>query len=172
MPSSTGDAHHVNVSGHNAGSPGYETRDVNTRAVLVFLAVLFVVLVVALFVTWLVFRYYSVAEQPPVPASPFADVRELPSGPELEVHARQNLLNAYAKQQQELENYAWEDRNAGIVRIPIERAMDLLIEKGLPVLPAGAGNDAASGSSAPKSGKSAESAPSVSGGEGARGKGQ
>jgi len=166
MPSSMGEAHPVNVSGRDAGSPGYETRDVNTRAVLVFLVVLFLVLVVAFFVTWLVFRYYSVAEQPPVPASPFADVRELPSGPELEVHARQNLLNAYAKQRQELENYAWEDRSAGIVRIPIERAMDLLLQKGLPVLPAGAGNEAASGSSAPKSGKS------VGGGEGTRGKGQ
>ena len=51
---------------------------------------------------------------------------------------REDLQKIYAKQQQELESYAWEDRKAGVVRIPIERAMDLLLEKGLPVMPSGA----------------------------------
>jgi hypothetical protein len=31
-----------------------------------------------------------------------------------------------------LSSYGWVDREAGIVRIPIDRAMDLLAERGLP----------------------------------------
>jgi hypothetical protein len=41
-------------------------------------------------------------------------------------HLRQhedNLLN----------NYGWVDPKAGVVRVPIDRAMDLVLQKGLPV---------------------------------------
>ena len=31
-----------------------------------------------------------------------------------------------------LEHYGWVDKNAGVVRIPVERAIDVLAEKGLP----------------------------------------
>jgi hypothetical protein len=34
-----------------------------------------------------------------------------------------------------LDSYGWVDENAGTVRIPIERAMDLLVQRGLPVRP-------------------------------------
>ncbi len=36
-----------------------------------------------------------------------------------------------------LDHYAWVDQNAGVVRIPIERAIDVLAEKGLPYRQAG-----------------------------------
>jgi len=31
-----------------------------------------------------------------------------------------------------LDSYGWVDRNAGIARIPIDKAMDLVVERGLP----------------------------------------
>ncbi len=46
---------------------------------------------------------------------------------------REDLERILAEQQSKLETYGWEDRQAGTVRIPIERAMDLLVQKGLPV---------------------------------------
>jgi hypothetical protein len=51
------------------------------------------------------------------------------------VNPRQDLLKFRAEQQQALNSYAWEDRDAGTVRIPIDRAMDLLLKKGIPVAP-------------------------------------
>jgi hypothetical protein len=116
-------------------TPGYETRDVNTTAVLGFLVFLLLVLALTMFGVWKLFRHYSAAEHQPVPAFFFENVRQVPSGPDLEVNAREDLLQIYSKQQQELETYSWEDRKAGTVRIPIERAMDLLLQKGLPVVP-------------------------------------
>ncbi len=38
-----------------------------------------------------------------------------------------------AQEHEVLTTYGWMDKNAGVVRIPIERAKDLLIERGLPV---------------------------------------
>ena len=42
------------------------------------------------------------------------------------------LRQLHAREAEMLQGYAWVDRNAGAVRIPIERAMDLVVEKGLP----------------------------------------
>jgi hypothetical protein len=44
-----------------------------------------------------------------------------------ELHAREDLL---------LDHYSWIDRSKGKIRIPIERAMELIAERGLPVAPA------------------------------------
>ena len=43
-----------------------------------------------------------------------------------DMHAREDLL---------LNNYSWIDRSKGTVRIPIERAMELIAQRGLPVAP-------------------------------------
>src|SRR6185369_10648399 len=39
------------------------------------------------------------------------------------------------------ENYGWVDKQAGVARIPIERAKQIIAEKGLPSLPSGAISD-------------------------------
>jgi hypothetical protein len=162
MPSSTDDAGRTGAGATPPSrAPGYETRDANTRGVLGFLAFLFVVLNLVLLGTWSLFRYYAVAERSPVPASSFADQRQLPPAPDLEVNGRVDFQKIYAEQQQELESYAWEDRQAGVVRVPIERAMDLLLQKGLPVMPAATEGQSTAGNLLPKrrvSGASASSA--------------
>jgi len=43
-----------------------------------------------------------------------------------DLHAREDLL---------LDNYTWIDQSKGTVRIPIERAMEIIAQKGLPVAP-------------------------------------
>ena len=44
-----------------------------------------------------------------------------------------NLRAFRDREDAELHSYGWVDRNAGTVRIPIDRAKDLLLERGLPV---------------------------------------
>jgi hypothetical protein len=41
-----------------------------------------------------------------------------------------DLRGYHARQQAALEGYAWVDRDRGLVRIPIERAMDILAARG------------------------------------------
>lgn len=141
MSPNMGESGHGIPAGNSVPGPGYEVQDTNPRAVLWFLVCLFIVICLTLLVTWLMFRHFSVSEVAPPSASSFADVRELPLGPQLQPDPRTNLLATRSKQQQELDSYSWEDRKAGVVRIPIERAMDLLLQKGLPVLPSAAAEE-------------------------------
>jgi hypothetical protein len=115
-------------------APGYETRDANAGGVFAFLVALGIVLVVAGLVSWGLFRFFTAHELDKAASdSPFADTRQLPLGPQLQVNPREDLLRFRQEQEQALETYAWENRSAGTVRVPIEVAMDLLVKKGVPV---------------------------------------
>jgi hypothetical protein len=143
---------------HNASpaAPGYETRDANAGGAFKFLAALGIVLVVAAVTCWGMFRYFSVHELDRATSdSPFADTRQLPLGPQLQVNPRQDWLKFREQQETSLQTYAWENRAAGTVRVPIEEAMELLVKKGLPVQgapqpqPADVNKPAAEGSKKP-----------------------
>lgn len=118
----------------SATTPGYETRDANAGGVFKFLVLLGIVLVVACLACWGLFRYFSAHSVDQAASdSPFADTRQLPLGPQLQVNPREDWLKFREEQEQALETYAWENRTAGTVRVPIEEAMELLVKKGLPV---------------------------------------
>jgi hypothetical protein len=121
---------------HNvpANSPGYETTDANTGGVFKFLIALAIMLIATGITCWGMFRFFSAhAVDNPATDSPFAATRQLPLGPQLQVNPREDWLKFRENQQNSLENYAWENRSAGTVRVPIEVAMELLVKKGVPV---------------------------------------
>lgn len=115
------------------GNRGYETRDANVRSLMVFGLGLFVTLVLLLALMAGVFRYFSKSQSLGPPASPFADLRTLPPQPRLQVEPRMDLEHLRAREDAVLNSYGWVDPRAGIVRMPIDRAMDRLLQKGLPV---------------------------------------
>jgi hypothetical protein len=51
----------------------------------------------------------------------------------------QEISDMHAKEDLLLENYSYIDQSKGTVRIPIERAMELIAERGLPVAPTTSG---------------------------------
>jgi hypothetical protein len=68
----------------------------------------------------------------------------LPNGPEprLLVDEPANLDTLRKHEHQMLTTYGWMDQNAGIVRLPIQRAKELILERGLPVRGAEPARDA------------------------------
>jgi hypothetical protein len=82
----------------------------------------------------------------PVPPSPLIGVRE-PAEPEnapqmfpeprLQVNYANDLQEVRKQWDEELHNYGWKDKKAGVVHIPIEEAMRLTLQRGLPARPAG-----------------------------------
>jgi hypothetical protein len=121
---------------HNAQgtTPGYETRDANAGGVLNFLVALGTVLCVTALVCWGMFRFFSAHDMDrPATDSPFAETRQLPMGPQLQVNPRVDWLKFREDQEKALHAYGWENRTAGTARVPIEDAMDLLVKKGVPV---------------------------------------
>jgi hypothetical protein len=145
----------VNPNGHG----DYERQDIGVAGVLYFLAGL---VVAGLFVYFIVIGIYSYldkrneAEQTPV--SPLVtnaekDTRHLPPDfktdsesadyekylekrfpvPQLETNERTELNKIRLREENTLSTYDYVDKNAGTVRIPIDRAMDLIVQRGLPV---------------------------------------
>ena len=147
-------------------SAGYEQSDVKVTGIVVFLTSLAIFVAVCGVVTWGIGKLFNAHlnqeyTQEYGPNTKWttdtdAQIRQLgnlPTNPELQnkiaemtkrfptprvqtddgnldvadLHAREDLL---------LDNYSWVDRSQGKVRIPIERAMQIIAQKGLPVAPA------------------------------------
>ena len=111
----------------------HETTDASISALVKFCIGLFLLIVAALFGMRLMFNYFNTTQQLGPPASPFAESQASPPGPRLQIHPARDLKQFRQDEDKKLNGYGWVDQKAGTVRIPIERAMDLLIEKGLPV---------------------------------------
>ena len=59
-------------------------------------------------------------------------LRPLPPPPRLQTYPFDDIKELRKNENKVLEHYTWVDKNAGVVRIPIERAMEVIAEKGLP----------------------------------------
>ena len=104
-----------------------EASDVNPRALWLVAAGL-VAAVALIFLglrAWM--RVHAPAESPHVAAVP----REFPA-PQLQPDPTADLAKLRAAEQASLESYGWVDRERGVVRVPLDRAMDLTLQRGLP----------------------------------------
>ena len=119
---------------------GHEERDVPLRPLIISGVCLVVLAWLSLLAMWLLFDYLAArrARLDVVP-SPVFEARQLPPEPRLEVSPQQDLRQMRAAETTVLNSYGWVDRQAGIVRIPIERAIELLVERGLPTRGEGQG---------------------------------
>ena len=111
----------------------HETTDANIRNLIIFGVGLSLLVIAGLVVSRTVFNYFVGHQGLGPPASPFENVRMLPPEPRLQVTAPQGLKQYRAAQDEILNSYGWVDQHAGVVRIPIDRAMDILLQKGFPV---------------------------------------
>jgi hypothetical protein len=114
----------------------HEESDVNIRAIFQFGAGLMALTAVIYVVVWLLFAYLSRREDQAsagrvYPLAVGQDNR-LPPEPRLQENPRQDLKDMRAAEDETLRSYQWVDRNAGIVRIPIDEAIRLTLQRGLP----------------------------------------
>jgi hypothetical protein len=116
----------------------HEESDVDFRGILVFGAGLAVTCLAVSLVVWVLFQYFEAREaRQGAPEFPLATTEEhrLPPEPRLQTDPRDDLQALRDAEEQMLTSYGWVDRGAGIVRIPIEEAMKLTVQRGLPARP-------------------------------------
>lgn len=133
---------HTHSTPADPGNPEvhHEESDVNIRAIFGFGFGLVVVAAVIHVAIYLLFGYFSGREaNATARAYPLAIGQEnrLPPEPRLQTNPRQDLRDLRAQEDELLNGYHWVDRNAGIVRIPIDDAIRLTLERGLPSRPPG-----------------------------------
>jgi hypothetical protein len=116
----------------------HEESDVDIRAIFGFGAALLAVGVVVHVLILLLFNFFDARATPQAQAAyPLAVGQEdRRPEPRLQEHPREDLGALRDREEETLRSYGWVDRNAGVVRIPIERAMELTLERGLPARPA------------------------------------
>lgn len=115
---------------HSPNGAGHEQSEVSVRLIVVSLAFLAVATFFVLLLVTGIFRYfyasYSTAEATKL-AQPV-----IPPRPRIEVAPYMELQQLRAHEDHILSTYAWVDKDGGKVRVPIDRAIDMLAAKGLP----------------------------------------
>ena len=112
----------------------FEVEDIRATPVLKFLvglAITCVVVALLLVAFYRGMRSYVAGLQPPPPHMQFEDTRR-PPGPLLQDRPVSDLRALRAEEDAALHSYGWEDKGRGVARIPVEEAMRLLAERGLP----------------------------------------
>jgi hypothetical protein len=121
---------------HDSGlqPEGYETRDVSTRLVLwagAGLTLLVVASSIAMLWFFDVLDRRETRSQPQL--SPLArSSQEQPPEPRLQALPRKDLAEVVDQQDRILSSYGWVDEGAGIARIPIGRAIEIVATRGVP----------------------------------------
>jgi hypothetical protein len=142
---------------HGAAHGDYEHQDLKPSGILYFLLGLGIATLLCAFALRGLYAYLDRHEKAVQPAvnplvsnvpddtvhvAPGYPQAAFPS-PKLEEDERDQLNGIRMTEEKILYSYGWVDEKAGTVHIPIERAMDLIVQRGLPVRVEGAASGSA-----------------------------
>jgi hypothetical protein len=114
----------------------FEHRDVNVWAVYQFGIALACLCILSLGLLYGLYRYFVEREGGPMSRDQVnVDARRLPPMPRLQSAPITDLSDMHAAEDEILKGYGWVDQAHGVVRIPIDRAIELLAQRGLPTRP-------------------------------------
>ena len=139
----------MDTNHHATSAPPVEGDGVSYSGIVWFVVILAVTTFVCQGLMWVLLKTFqhqaTVADVSPVAAAAehvategrvypaMTSIGNSGAQPKLLVNEPANLAQFRAKQHEALTTYGWMDKNAGVVRIPIDRAKDLILERGLPV---------------------------------------
>jgi hypothetical protein len=116
------------------GSSGHETRDASIRAIVITGVALAIGAAIVCVIVYGIFQF--LAEQPVTTARPNpmaeTDRQQFPPVPRIEEHPAIELDQLHVEEDHILNTYGWVDKRAGVVRIPIDRAIELQLQRGFP----------------------------------------
>jgi hypothetical protein len=112
---------------------GHETHDASVRSIVWTLAGLAVGAALAFSLVYGIFRYMEDHPLTMAPPNPMAESdKQIPPAPRVDDHPAIELKDLHTYEDQFLGTYGWTDKQKGIVRIPIDQAMELELRKGFP----------------------------------------
>lgn len=112
----------------------FERSDFSTRVTIsIIVGVLVGVWIISVFV-YLYFAYlaHNRAVTSPAPLPIEAHGNPLPPEPRLQAFPREDLKAMRAREDWTLTHYSWVDKQKGIVAIPIDRAIQIIAQRGIP----------------------------------------
>jgi hypothetical protein len=156
--------HGLSSTGYGARTPGYETSDVKVGGIVVFMISLFVfVLIFFIFCfgmgkvinnslikeygppnKWNQFQYSPEKPGKNLESNAVLEQQQLRAmtarfpTPRLQMDdGNQDVVDLHNREDLLLDHYTWVDQQQGVVRIPIGQAMQIIAQRGLPVVSGG-----------------------------------
>jgi hypothetical protein len=123
------------MSNPNSTDPAPRSRDVDIRGVLLSGFGLAAGIFAALVASWGLFRVLEKRQgrvDKPLPPQVVVNLKRIPPEPRLEPDPLALRRELRAQEDALLKSYGWVDRTAGSVHIPIDRAMEIVLERGVP----------------------------------------
>jgi hypothetical protein len=112
---------------------GHETSDADVRQIALIGCGLALTLVAVGFLVYGIFQYL-LAHPVSIQSHPMAVYdSQIPPQPRIQDHPAVEIQQLHAKENQALSTYGWVNQKVGVVRIPIERAMALQLQRGFQV---------------------------------------
>jgi hypothetical protein len=118
---------------------GHEENTVQLKPVILFAIILVLVSAFSFAGVWFMLDFLEKNQaKHDTQLSPLADPNPLPPAPRLQVSSGQDLKHTRQTEDAILSTYHWVDKEAGVVGMPVEQAIKLLAERGLPTRSNGA----------------------------------
>jgi hypothetical protein len=116
------------------GELHHEVRDVHVRPIVLSGVGLFALVIVSIGLMWWLFEALERQEEAvdTKPTGIMAERPKEPPQPRLQTSPVPALRQILANENGLLSSYGWINEKTGTVRIPVQRAMELLAERGLP----------------------------------------
>jgi hypothetical protein len=113
-------------------TPDHERTDAQVRPVAMFLVFMFASVLAAYGVITVLFEYFSQRQISKYGNPVQLSVPGAESGaPQLQVVPGLDLSEIRAEEAEQLDGYGWVDQRQGLVHVPIEQAIDMLLEQGV-----------------------------------------
>jgi hypothetical protein len=110
----------------------YEQRDLSVRRAVQFLVVIFFTIIGSLIISYFVFLWVLPNQRADLPSvRPEALQRQLPPEPRVQGFPMRDWEKFIAEETRKTTTYEILDETAGKARIPVERAKELILERGL-----------------------------------------
>ncbi len=120
----------------------YEARDLSVRGMVQFLALIFFTIIGSLIICYFIYLWILPKEEPNLPSvRKEALERRLPPEPRVQGFPMRDWEQFHAQQIEKITTYAV-DPKTGTARIPVERAKELILQRGLPGASGGGTNNA------------------------------
>jgi len=117
-------------------NPGYETTDADVPAIFKYGIAMFITIFISLVLMWaLHYGFQNMPYEEGREPSPMEKEHMLPPRPHLQIDSALDLAALRAEEDRKLHSYGWVRKEAGAVRIPIEKAMEMILQKGIPATP-------------------------------------
>lgn len=110
----------------------YEERDLSVGRAVQFLAIIFFTIIGSLIISYFVFLWVQPNQRVDLPSvRSEAFERQLPPEPRVQGFPMRDWERFYAEEVRKTTTYEIVDEATGKVRIPVERAKELILQKGL-----------------------------------------